>query len=188
MSYGTLMPDKLLAIAQHRARILAAFEKHRATPGVDFPEEGFLNHLMANPKGPRAVRNSFSGLRRFNAFIDEVQLEFGICFSVDDLEKSYSLPRFVTRVQELEESPRGSMTSLNNQIRAGPGWGVFVVGNLVLLALTVAIRDSRVWLAIVAVAAVLANVAFFEFYRRVRKYQRQLAMRIELRSDSLHAA
>jgi len=87
--------------ASHRDRILAIFERHRATPGTAFPEERFLNHLMADPKGPEAVRNSFSGLRRFNAFIDEVQLEFGVCFSMKDLEASYSLPRFEARVREL---------------------------------------------------------------------------------------
>ena len=164
--------------ASHRDRILAIFERHRATPGTAFPEERFLNHLMADPKGREAVRNSFSGLRRFNAFIDEVQLEFGVCFSMKDLEANYSLPRFEARVRELERSPRGSLASLENQVRAGPGWGVLVIVDVLLVIAAISLRGSVPLLSAIGAIACAANAGFLEFYRRGRKYQHRLSDRI----------
>ena len=105
-----------------RDRVVELFEKHRATPGAPYEGDHFLDFLLAEPKGKRAVYNSFRGLRRFNAFLDEVQYEFAVCFSLEDRETSYPLEKFVARVLELQESHRGSLKSLDHQARAGAGW------------------------------------------------------------------
>lgn len=163
----------------HRTKVIELFEKHRATPGAPCDEQHFLDFLLPSPKKERAVYNSFRGLRRFNAFVDEVQLVFGICFSLKDRDANYSLIRFVDRVIELETSPRGSLISLKNPVRAGPGWHALVVANVILLMIGAWLREAT-W-AITAVIAVAAfmNFWFFRFAQRARAYHERLRARIE---------
>jgi hypothetical protein len=163
----------------HRTKVIELFEKHRAAPGAPYDEEHFLDFLLVTPKKARAIYDSFSGLRRYNAFVDDVQLEFAICFSLKDRESNYSLPKFVDRVIELEKSRRGSLASLKNQARAGAGWHVVVIANLVVLIVGVWLNGS-VWaiLTLCGIAVVL-NVLFVRFAWRGRAYLARLRARIE---------
>ena len=122
-------------VTEHLIREL--FERHRAIPGAPLDESHFLDYLIPNPNSIGAVRNSFLGLRRYNAFVDEVQLQFNICFSVSDFESNYSLPQFVSRVAELQRSPRGSIASLRNQRKRGFGWETVLLGNFFAMVLLV---------------------------------------------------
>jgi hypothetical protein len=72
------------------------------------------------------VYNSFKGLRRYNAFLNDIQLEFGICFSGADFDANYSLPRFVARIAELQASRRSSLNSLRTARKRGFGWHTWV--------------------------------------------------------------
>lgn len=160
-------------------QIVALFEKHRAKPGAPYEDDHFLDFLLEKPKTKRAVYNSFRGLRRFNAFLDDVQYEFAVCLSLQDREANYSLSRFVARVEELQKSCRGSLKSLDNQIKAGPGWRVLVVADLVLLALAVFLKNNPIILtAIIALAGSL-NVWFCCFAWREKSYLVRLRNRIE---------
>jgi hypothetical protein len=125
------------------------------------------------------VYNSFRGLRRFNAFIDDVQQEFAVCFSLRDREAHYPLARFVERIGELERSPRGSLASLKNQVRAGPGWHVMVLANIPLLIPVAWLRDSSWALVAWLVLVVLVNGLFVRFALRARTYHARLLKRIE---------
>lgn len=167
-------------MASHRDAVVARFEQHRATPGAPFDEAHFLDFLLAHPNGKRAVRNSFRGLRRFNAFLDDVQYDFAICFSIKDREANYSLDRFVERVKELETSRRSSLASLKNQIKAGPGWMAVLVADVVLVIVAAVASRISVWalLAVVAVAMLL-NGAFLRFAAREKRYHVRLLARIE---------
>jgi hypothetical protein len=84
----SLWPNKALddirtpiLMSELRKKVTAWFEKHRATPGASYDESHFLDFLLAAPRVERAVYNSFKGLRRSNAFIDEVQYESAVFFS-----------------------------------------------------------------------------------------------------------
>jgi hypothetical protein len=162
-----------------RIRILELFEKHRAVPGSPFDEAHFLDFLLAKPSGRDAVRNSFRGLRRFNAFIEEVQYEFGVCFSLHDCEANYPLNRFVERVLELQKSRRGSLRSLNNQVNAGAGWQVLVIADLILLAVAVWLKSSVLALTTIGALAVLLNSWFFRIAWESKRYLARLKSRIE---------
>lgn len=167
-----------------RQRILELFEKHRASPGAEFREEHFLDFLLANPSGKGAVHNSFRGLRRFNRFINEVQYEFGVCFSLTDFESTYSVDRLVERITELQRSRRGSLQSLKNQGRAGAGWGVVVVVDFVILAFAAVGMHRNLWIAIpLVVIAIAVTLAFFVFARNASAYLRRLRTRIEGRES-----
>lgn len=159
--------------------IIALFERHRATPGAAFEASYFLDFLLKDPKRKGALRNSFRGKWRFNSFIDEVQLRYGVCFSLSDIERDHSVDTFVERIKVLQKSRRGSLRSLQNQERAGAGWGVVIVTDLMLLGLASAARKTP-WLALLWVlAATAVTIAFVAFARRQRAYHRRLRARLE---------
>ena len=160
-----------------RDRVLALFEKHRAAPGTPYDELHFLDFLLAKPKKKGAVYNSFGGLRRFNAFLDELQYELAICFSLKDREANYALEKFVARVDELMRSRRSSLASLRNQRRHSE-LNIVVFANLFLLGPAIAARKHPWALAAALGVIALVNGGFFLFYRRERTYQARLLAKI----------
>ena len=164
-------------MADAKSKIVELFEKHRAAPGMPYDEVHFLDFLLPEPKRKGALYDSFRGQQRFGAFLDEVQLEFGVCFSIKDREANYSLDHFVTRITKLQQSKRGSLRSLQRQIRDGPGWGMLLLANVALL--TVADFATGIPWAIVSVfiIAVALNVGFALFAWQARTYLLKLQKR-----------
>jgi len=89
-----------------RNAIILAFDKHRAQPNTPFDDSRFLDFLIAKPGEKGCVRNSFRGLRRLNAFLNEIQYDYGVCFSLKDRETVYSLDNFIASIIALQKSPR----------------------------------------------------------------------------------
>ncbi|MBV6418121.1 MAG: hypothetical protein CMLOHMNK_02905 [Steroidobacteraceae bacterium] len=165
-------------MSELREKIVALFERHRVSPGDAFDPEHFLDFLIASPRAGRAVYNQFSGLRRFNRFIDAVQLECAVCFSRKDRDANYSLDKFVDRIEELQRSPRGSLASLRNQIKVGPEVNFVLFVNLILLSALVAIRHNFWGLCFVVGLAVAFNLWYVGLYASGKKYQGRLRQRI----------
>lgn len=163
-----------------REAVLAIFERHRAASGVPFDESHFLDYLLAQPKRKGAVHNGFTGLRRYNAFIEEVQLHFGICFSVQDFEATYSLEKFLQRIAELRGSKRASIASFRNQQKRGFGWGTVFVGNFLALIAFVGSQGLSQLLAVsVATLWLASDVAALRFYLRWRLYNERLMNQLQ---------
>ncbi|WP_027709909.1 hypothetical protein [Zooshikella ganghwensis] len=160
------------------SRVKSLFEQHREVPGAEFDESYFIDFLMANPKGKGAFRNSFSGLRRFNAFCDKVQLEFGICFSVKDRDTDFSFLDFCERVKTLRKSSRGSKASLKNQMRYRFEWNIFVLANILLFALLVVFRNLEVVFVLTFFLAVYLNYKLILSYKKEREYLKALEAKI----------
>jgi hypothetical protein len=161
--------------ALDRKAVLDIFERHRASPGTPLDESHFLDFLAANPKGTGVIRNSFSGLRRYNAFIDDVQIQFNVCLSVKDFNANYSLAQFLARIGEFQRSPKGSITSLRNQTRRGFGWGTVTVGNFLAVCFLVAVLRVSPLIGYLTVPAIaLANILLLRFFLRWRSYSRRL--------------
>ena len=164
--------------AKVRNRIIEIFEKHRAVPGAAYEEKHFLDFLLAAPGKKDAVYNRLGGTRRLMAFVNEVQYDFAVCFSMADYEANYPLDQFTDRVLELQKSPRGSLQSLNNQVKAGGGWPVLVVADFLLLLAAVRARNSTSLLAVVGGVAVISNAWFVWFVWKARTYLARLRVRI----------
>lgn len=163
--------------AEQMSRIIELFERHRETPGAPYDENRFLDYFLAEP---RQLHNSFRGLRRFNAFIEEVQLEFAVCFSLKDWESNYSVKQFAARVAKLQQSPRGSLQSLRNQSNTGSGIaGPAMIADFALLVIGYAVSDIPWALTVVLVMAVAANAYFAWFSWKARRYLQVLKQRIE---------
>jgi hypothetical protein len=162
-----------------RDYVLSTFEKFRALPGTQFEESRFLDFLIANPAEVGAVRNSFAGLRRFNKFIDSIEVELGICFSQADLERTFSVDAFVERASTLQSSPKGSLASLKNRERAGAGWAPVVLLDLILVAVAAGLRDTPVIAALLLSAVILISAAFYVYARRNRHHLARLRQQVE---------
>jgi hypothetical protein len=163
----------------HRDQVLALFEKHRSAPGAPYDESYFLDFLLPDPKKKGALYDSFRGLRRFNAFIDEVQYEFAICFSTGDRDANYSLDKFVDRVKELERSRRSSLASLKNRMRYGIGVNVVFFANFPLVILAIFARNNLWAMAVIVAIAAIINAWFLRFSLRARAYHARLLSRIQ---------
>jgi hypothetical protein len=165
--------------ASTESRVLALFERHRATPGAPYEPARFLDHLLANPRKRRAVHDSFRGKWRFHAFLDAVQMEFGICFNNADRDSDPPLDRFVARVDELCASRRSSLASLRYQETVEFGWPpVFVVNLFGFVAASLAYRIGWPLAVAVLVALALADAWVARWWWRQRDYLRRLAQRL----------
>lgn len=154
-------------------RILEIFEKHRKNPGNALDEQHFLDYLLADPKYKGAFRNSFSGLRRFNAFWNEIQLEFKVCFQLKDRDKNYSLGQFTDRVIELANSAKSSLAALRHQMKQPFDWNVFIIYNLLLL-IPIAFINSNYFLYGYFAFIILINAFFIKFYLNQKSYLQKL--------------
>lgn len=159
-------------------KVLELFEKHRKTPGAEFDESRIFDFLQKRPKAKGAFRNSFSGLRRFNAFWDDVQMEFGVCFSMKDWETNYSLDRFSARIEELRKSMRSSKASLKNRASVRFEWNIFIFGNVMLVAIALGLQRIEILSAIIWLGVVLLNYVLVASYLKERKYIKRLEARI----------
>jgi hypothetical protein len=165
-------------VSDVKEKTIALFELHRETPGLPFDAEHFLDFLLADPKADRAVYNSFSGLRRFNTFIDALQLECAVCFSERDRDANYSLDEFVARVEQLQRSPRGSLASLGNRTKGGPDVNFLIIANLLLAAVAVALRQSAWGFYVPLVLMAAFDIWYANFHFKSRRYLVELRQRI----------
>jgi hypothetical protein len=75
-----------------RDTILGIFEQVRQTPKAPYDPERLLAFLTDPPPGSgRRVADTFAGRRRFVRFMHRVQLELGICFTLDEWERGFDL-------------------------------------------------------------------------------------------------
>lgn len=151
-------------------RLVAIFDRHRQTPGTPFDPAHFREYLLRAPGNRGGIRNSFFGLRRLSAFIDDVQLDFGICFSLKDWESDQSLDRFVERIEQLRRAPRGSLISLRNQKRAGFGWPVVAVVNLALVVCVFLLRHFPIASYVPSLLLLVLNALVIGMWWKRQKY------------------
>jgi hypothetical protein len=165
-----------------RDQILAIFEEHRQTPGAPFEESRFLEFLLSHPKGKRPVHNSFRGLRRYNAFLEQVQMQFCVYFSMQDFDANYSLERFTQRVLELQQSRRSSLASFRSHIRRGFGWNTVFVLSLLGIGASYALwKHVPIAAGLVLLATLIGCTWALRSYLHWRAYHKKLEF--ALRSD-----
>jgi hypothetical protein len=169
---------------RQRERVLVIFEEHRETPGAAFDEAHFLDFLLAAPEKKRAVYESVAGMKRLDAFLDQIQLEYSICFSHAERGANYPLDAFVDKVTALVEAPRTSLGSFQGLAKPMFDWPVAGVGNIVILLMVLAQLD-RPWVVLVLVALGLAlNGLWLWSRRRYAQYRQRLHRQLLLAIDA----
>ncbi len=98
-----------------RDRILVLFNKERQTPNADFDKSHFLDFLSSPPHSKDTIKNSFRGVRRYYRFMDSLELEFGICFSLSDLDRYYSVDSLTKKVLQRIDKSRGNLMILKQR-------------------------------------------------------------------------
>jgi hypothetical protein len=169
---------------RERERIATLFEAHRKAPGTPYDDSHFLDYLLEAPDKRRAVYHSLAGLRRLNAFIDQVQLEYSIHFSQRDRDANYGIDPFVAKVMELRDSPRASLSSFDAR-RAGVGWLVVALSNLAVLIPAVVLWRNLTVLAVLGGLLLAINGYWFWTYRRRKRYDHEL-QRLLMAADDAH--
>jgi hypothetical protein len=166
-----------------RARVLALFEKHRSEPGSPYDESHFLDYLTANPEGKRAkTANSFRALRRYRAFIRDVQEEFAICFSLRDRDAGCSVDKFVEKVEARTYSLRASLAAVRFQRKSGAGWCGIIALDCILLVIGSKAMGTGVEWGVLGIA-VWVNGWCVRSALRERAYLARLQARIESRRN-----
>ncbi|TKB46733.1 hypothetical protein [Thalassotalea mangrovi] len=161
-----------------KSEIVGIFTKYKHSKDIEFVEENFLDFLIANPSDKGAFRNSFKGLRKYNHFIDEVQLKFGICFSIKDRETNFSLENFTLRVIQLMNSKRSSLKSLRNQMKQPFELNVFLIINLIGISIIAVLWGNKVIATVVVFLLIAINLKLAHFYHKEYSYQKRLKSRI----------
>lgn len=152
-----------------RSRVLQIYAACRKSPEAPYDEDRFLDHLLEPPAKPGRINDSFAGTRRLVRFMDSVQADFAVYFSVKDWETRFSLSQFIERIQKLRQNPTGSLRSLENA-KTTYDITIVIVANLIVVALALITRSIE-WLFIVFVVTCIAmNCWVFWFYRREKKY------------------
>lgn len=169
-------------MANIHEKVLQLFESHREAPGAPYDERHFLDFLLADGAN-RGVYNSFKGLRRFNAFWDEVQYEYAIYFSIKDRDANYSLERFVQRIEELIEKPNSSLAALRKPMK-GYVEGIVVVGPLLFWLPALALLDHIAIASTLFACGAVLLIYFFLIYRRERIYLNRLHQKIKMAQES----
>jgi len=93
------------------------FEKHRESQNAVFDPEHFLDFLLVHSEKSQSIRNSFKGLRRLNAFLEAVQMEFGVCFSQEEIEKNWGLKEFSALLERKQKNRNGSLNAAKRKLR-----------------------------------------------------------------------
>lgn len=116
-----------------RSKILDLFNKVRQRPNTDFNELHFLDFLSNPPRPKDTIKNSFKGARQYYRFMDSLELEFAICFTLSDLDKYYSVDSLTKKVMERLQKGRGNLMILKQRNEEKDKYWIDITLSVILL-------------------------------------------------------
>ena len=168
-----------------RRTTIDIFQKNRSKKSEYFNEDYFLTYLIATPQQNHKIghiHNSFDGNRRHNSFLDDIQLEFAICFSFKDKDKNYSLEKFISRIEELTNNKRATNSALNYRLNQKYGWHRLVIINLVFLIILFQGFKRNIILGVFLGTLVLGiNLLSIFIYQKEKTYYQKLKRIVDLK-------
>lgn len=117
-----------------KERILKVFHLARQKPDSEFDETHFLDYLTYPPHRKNLIKGTFRGSRKYYRFMDGIELEFGICFPLSDLDNYYSIDSLTKKVIERINKKRGNVMVLKERLKTKDRY-LFESILLILLAL-----------------------------------------------------
>jgi len=82
-----------------------------------FDESHFLDYLTYPPKNKGQIKNSFKGVKKYYRFMDSLEIEFSICFTLSDLDNpSYSVNQLTKKVKERINKRKGNLILIKQRI------------------------------------------------------------------------
>ncbi|HEX6435190.1 MAG TPA: hypothetical protein VFZ87_13155 [Gemmatimonadales bacterium] len=177
---------QVLLLPDIRNRLLSLFEQERQSPGAAHDPERLLAFLTdpPAPKGGR-VADTFAGRRRFVRFMNTIQLEFRICFTLEEWDRGFSLEDLAKLVAAKMAKPDPGLRLAQQRLAQARKrrvvdpvrFGILTVPFLILAALA----DS--WFARIGFALVWAGIVggVAAFSLAEVRYSRELLSRIAAR-------
>jgi hypothetical protein len=170
-----------------RNRLQRIFEQTRQTSGAPYEPERLLAFLTEPPapKG-RRVADTFAGRRRFVRFIHAVQMDAGICFTLEEWERGLALDELATTVAAKMAKPEQALRLAKQRLEEARRRRVAdpVKFGLLTFPLLVVAGLADSWAARIACAllwtGIVAGVAALSI-SEVR-YTRELVSRIAARA------
>jgi hypothetical protein len=152
-----------------REVILELFEQAREKPRSPYQAERLLAFLTDPPaKSGRRVADTFGGRRRLVRFMNQIQLEMGICFTVNEWERGYSLDDLVGLAAEKMAKPSQGLRlakqrreaararQVTDPVKFGMLTAPFLAGAGFAAAWPLRLMLILLWIAIVGAVAALA--------------------------------
>lgn len=113
--------------------ILRIFNEERQKPNADFSGSHFLDFLTFPAHSKNTIKNSFRGVRRYYRFMNKLELEFGICFTLPDLDKYYSIDGIIKKVVERMNKRRGNLMILKRRNEEKERYGFELIMSILLI-------------------------------------------------------
>ncbi|WP_316819295.1 hypothetical protein [Pedobacter nyackensis] len=163
-------------------KILEQFSKSRKDPNAYFEESHFLDYLTSPEHRKDSVKNSFKGVRAYYRFMNALELEFGICFTLPDLDKYYSVDTLTKKVIERISKRPGNLMILKQRNTENERY-FFEIGLILILI------GVYAWLGIHLVTIVTAIVIGIIIYWIVsskihnRNHNKRLTIRMHSIKD-----
>lgn len=96
-------------------KILEIFKTERSNSLAEFNDSHFMDFLTNPSHQTNTIKNSFRGVRKYYRFMDKLELEFGVCFSLSDLDKYYSVDKLTKKVLERIKKGKGNKMILQRR-------------------------------------------------------------------------
>lgn len=165
-----------------QVKVQEAFLAHSRGAVFPAPKQSIQGAFLAPPRG-LAVFTRSRRRSEYTRFIKELQLQFGIYFSPNELESIYSAERLTDLIQEkLKRNKAGALCLLKHHSKGGPNTLRFILLNTVFaLPVSCLARVSATHAYLLLAIALLADGLFVAAYLRERNYNARLAARIQQR-------
>ena len=99
-----------------RKRILTLFSDEQEKSGLEFEESHFMDFLTNPPHPKNSIKNSFKGVRKYYSLMNKIELEFGICFGLPDLDRYYSVDSLTKKIQDKIGNKRSNKMILQRRL------------------------------------------------------------------------
>lgn len=120
-----------------KKQILEIFQRNRQSPDSNFDEVNFLDYLLNPPASKNKIKNSFKGVRRYYKFFDDIELTFGICFSISDQDRFYSVDEFVEKTKERINKAKGNRMIIKRRLEEKDHYYIEFLFTLILVIICV---------------------------------------------------
>ncbi|WP_258099124.1 hypothetical protein [Marinoscillum pacificum] len=112
---------------------LEIFQRNRQTPNAEFNESRFLDFLLTPPTSKNNIKNSFKGVKRYYRFFEDVELTFGICFTLSDQDRFYSVDQFVKKTKERIGKGRGNKMIIQRRLDQKKNYSIHIILTFIFL-------------------------------------------------------
>ena len=138
-------------------KILEIFKSERSKPSAEFNESHFMDFLTFPAHKKNTIKNSFRGVRKYYRFMDKLELEFGICFNLSDLDNYYSVRKLTKKVLERIKKEKGNKMILKRRNEEKEKYIFELILFIILLGLFYRLGIN--WISVLA--AIIFGIAIY---------------------------